>query len=403
VTTASAGGEATTAVQQPAGPTVLGPMQSLLAAGPGKVAHWAVLPDRKRPRLLIPLQDRRAAAAAVRDYARHSRRLGRLQAAAFAAALRTGVPLAISSGRRVEVDAHAAAELVDLLSGLVGQPVVAAVHIGSERPNSKPVLYLLAPDGPLLGIAKLATTPLSRALLETEFLALEVLSRNPPAELEVPRPLCRDEWRDIPLYLQAPLPLRDARHAPPAAAIVPAVAALSRIGRRHERLAATPWWRQVYADTLAPGLGRVRQLIRLVEHVHGERELGFGAAHGDLAPWNAARRNGHLLLWDWERFVPAAPVGMDLLHYTLWDRVGPAGPTEAVRAMLAAAPALLAGCRVVDPRQQHATVAAYAVTMAARYLGEGGQPSPQRRAVAEALVAEVGVSMERSSGAEPGR
>jgi hypothetical protein len=365
----------------------------LLATGTEPAVRWAVFPSRARPRLLVPLDERRAAAAAIRDYARHARRANRLRGWALATIIRAGLPVALTGARLLAVDAAAAAELTALLSELAGEPVVPAVHLGTvKRANSKPVLYLLAADGRLVGIGKLGTTPLARRLLETEHDALELLARDCPAMLEAPAPAHRVTWRQMPLYVQSPLPLREAKHAPPIADVVPAVTALSQLGQRQDVLAASAWWRAIRTAVAAPAGAEVAGLVAAVEAAHGGQQMAFGAAHGDLSPWNVARRNGHLLLWDWERFQPAAPVGMDLLHYLLWSRVGRVDAEEAVRAMVAEAPRILAGCGVTDRRQQQATIAAYAVSMSLRYLGESAQPGPQPRAVAAALTRAVGVA-----------
>src|SRR3954468_7328706 len=54
------------------------------------IADYVVVPDARRPRLLVPSTSRRVAAAAVRRYAEPQSRSAKLKRDAVAAALRTG-------------------------------------------------------------------------------------------------------------------------------------------------------------------------------------------------------------------------------------------------------------------------------------------------------------------------
>ena len=59
--------------------------------GPGEpIAEYVVVPDARRPRLLVPNTSRKVAAAAVRRYAEPQSRGARLKRDAVVAALRTG-------------------------------------------------------------------------------------------------------------------------------------------------------------------------------------------------------------------------------------------------------------------------------------------------------------------------
>ena len=71
------------------------------AGGPGEpITEYVVVPDARRPRLLVPNTSRRVAAAAVRRYAEPQSRMARVKRAAVIAALRTGVSTMLLRDRK---------------------------------------------------------------------------------------------------------------------------------------------------------------------------------------------------------------------------------------------------------------------------------------------------------------
>ena len=69
----------------------------------------------------------------------------------------------------------------------------------------------------------------------------------------------------------------------------------------------------------------------------------FGGCHGDWTPWNMGRRNGRLIVWDWERFHTGVPVGIDLAHFAFMValRQRNQSPDEAQAHVLESLPARL--------------------------------------------------------------
>ena len=63
--------------------------------------EYVLIPDARRPRLLVPAAERRVAAAAVARYAEPQSRLARLKRDAVVAALRTGASAALLRDRAV--------------------------------------------------------------------------------------------------------------------------------------------------------------------------------------------------------------------------------------------------------------------------------------------------------------
>jgi hypothetical protein len=103
---------------------------------------------------------------------------------------------------------------------------------------------------------------------------------------------------------------------------LPVITEIARLGDVHTApLAASDYWRGI-VERLAAREGLLPPqtddpLAAVVAHVaqrHGATELRFGTWHGDFTPWNMARLEDGIFVWDWERSGPA-PVGLDLLHF----------------------------------------------------------------------------------------
>jgi hypothetical protein len=132
----------------------------------------------------------------------------------------------------------------------------------------------------------------------------------------------------------------------------------------------------------------------------------FGTWHGDFGPWNAAW-GVELEVWDWERFDPDVPVGLDAAHWRAQLAVG-TDPTAAwqlmrgdVEELLDAAsdPASDPASAGGDERPDGALAAAcYLLAIWSRYRHDAEvSPTPALRArvtwlcaVAEAAVTALG-------------
>jgi hypothetical protein len=139
------------------------------------IAEYLVVPDARRPRLLVPAGSRRVAAAAVRRYAEPQSRAARLKRDAVVAAMRTGAS-AVLLRDRVRVTGPFSSSIDGYLSEQLGRELSVSVHIGPARANRKPVLQLISPDGDTFGFGKLGTGPLTKQLVKAETAALNVLA-----------------------------------------------------------------------------------------------------------------------------------------------------------------------------------------------------------------------------------
>jgi hypothetical protein len=296
------------------------------------VEQFAVVPDLRRARFLIPLRSRRAAWASIARYNALRPVRVRLARALIGAGMRAGLAQRLLHDRLlvcVADDAEPAA-LPRLLLGahlrdlLGGQEVAMAIGIGDAAPNRKPTLQLFAPDGRAVGYAKLGWNELTRHLVRNEARALRVCADHRLRRLGVPRLLATSRWNSLELALTAPLPTRVRRHRP--AGRIPPLEVTREIAELHGvrtlPLLASPYWarvRRLVAEQLVaadPPLGAALERYQgLLERRCASTALAFGSWHGDWVPWNLAWQGARLFAWDWEHSGEQAPLGFDLLHW----------------------------------------------------------------------------------------
>jgi hypothetical protein len=335
--------------------------------------EFFVVPHERRPRLLVPVGDRRVAAAAVRRYAEPQSRLARLKRDAVVAALRTGASAVLLRDRR---RVSAGADTVEAyLRGALGLELRLSVHIGPARANRKPVLQLLAPDGQTVGFAKLGTSALTRTLVRAEATALATLAPAKLTQLAVPRILHTGRWGEHEVLVQSALPVwhqRAALTAPRLAAAMREVATCC--GTQRSALRDSSYWTRLRdrLTAIAPHPeGRVlREAAERIVHSAGRVELTQGAWHGDWSPWNMASLADTLLVWDWERFTPGVPIGFDALHHALQRGIAGGDATLAVAGTVDLAPELLLPFGVVHRQAVEVTALLYLIDLAARYVAD---------------------------------
>jgi hypothetical protein len=295
---------------------------------------FAVLPTASRPHFVIPLASRRAAAAAVGDsgYAapqiRLARALGRIGITLGLAGHVFRDRLSITEGDMEREQPLADVLLSEHLAKVFGRPdVTIAVHVGPSRPNRKPLVRVLAPDGAFIGYVKIGWNSLTRKLVQNEARTLADLDHRASSftAFEVPRVAYAGTWREFELLALTPLrgrPFRLIRtHHDAAAAAMKEISELVHGDDR--RLAESRYWQATKArlEDLATG-GRLGALARTIEERFGAELLSFGSWHGDWAPWNLGWRDGRVAVWDWERSTHDAPVGLDAAHFDFQVALG---------------------------------------------------------------------------------
>jgi hypothetical protein len=299
-------------------------------AGVPASQRWGVLPDLRRPRVLVPLSSGRAAAEAVRQYSDGMTQRARLAKAAVGLALASGaLPWWLRRRGLVVAAAGPAAGtlLGDHVPAALGRSdLAAAIVLGPVRPNRKPVVQLIGGDGRPVGYMKVGWNDLTRRLVRAEADMLRRLAAADPRRFTAPDLLHQGEWEGLDITVSSALPhrlwRRGRRYALPPVATSGEIAALG--GIEETTLGESGWWARLRSrlatvrDTLAvggvPGAGVLDGTLERLERLAGTR-LVFGTWHGDWGPWNLRVTPGRLLVWDWERSADRVPLGFDLLHF----------------------------------------------------------------------------------------
>lgn len=332
------------------------------------VAEFAVVPNLRSARLLVPAHDAAAAARALWRFNAAASTRETLARTVASGAVRAGGVAAF--GERIRLYGRFDGSLAEHLSGLLGESVVFSLGIGTARVNRKPVLQVFGDRGRSLGFAKLGNSPQARLDVDAEAGALGVLTGRAWESLSTPRLLHHGTWSGMALLVMSALPTspwqrsRDQWRLPGAA-----MAELANAFAEESRpLAELAWFQRQRA--VASGLGDARVAERLTEALDTVLDLAagrpwdVGAWHGDWTPWNMARRGRHVQLWDWERFERGVPRGLDAFHYcvnavTRRDGTSP----ETIVAGLE-----LAGAARRAHTRAHLLAALYLLAAAGRYL-----------------------------------
>ena len=288
-----------------------------------RVLHdLVVVPDARRPRLLVP-RDARAARAAVAAGASTRGPSSRLGRAAAALALATPAGRAVFRDRLVVVaDEPERRTVGDLLSDALATPVLLTVNVRPPSPARKPVLQVLDRGGSVIAYAKVAWHPVSDANVAAETRFLRAVASAGDLGVGAPVPLVELEHRGHPVLVTEPMPAGIRRlgsgAGPPEAAITRRVASLfglreepvgggAAVRRLRDRLAAVP-----------SGDGAVHADVEgLLDALDGGTDVGVpvGSWHGDWSPWNLGRHDGRLWAWDWEYARGDVPLGLDVAHF----------------------------------------------------------------------------------------
>jgi hypothetical protein len=365
-------------LSEPPTQATVGRAGSVSAAGARET--FGIFPSAARPRLLVTLASKRAAAASLRgpSHAREPQiRLGR---ALLRVGLRAGVAqqlfrdrLSISD-RDADHDVLSHVLLTERLMEIFGRRDIAiAVHLGPDRPNRKPLVQVLSPDGHILGYVKIGWNPLTRRLVQNEAHVLGELERRMSslAAFEVPRVLHSEDWRELEILVLSPLPGRPFRmtrlHIETTAAAMDEISRLFAGGAG--RLAESDYWLTQSARVpAAANGGRLAQLASLVEERYGEEVLSFGSWHGDWTPWNMAWHGGRLAIWDWERSGHPVPVGLDAAHFDFQVALAASGhrSIRALRQTLAAHAPLLS-ILALPPSRDRLLLSLHLLEMALRW------------------------------------
>ncbi len=345
------------------------------AAGGLADSELIVLPGLRRPRLVVP-GDRRTSSAAIRGYGAPGSARGRIAARVLSAALASGLGGLVLRDRltvRVPPDAET---IESHLSAALGYRVRVSMNLGGARANRKPVLQLVTPAGRTAGFAKIGVNPLTTELIRAEHAALVRLNAAALGRIQVPEVLASGPWRDLEVLVLSPLPVWHKRVRLRPGQLAEAMAELASVPQvTRSPLTASEYWQRLAARLESADEGSERAALHdalgQLASQAGSSPLGFGGCHGDWTPWNMASTRTGLLVWDWERFTAATPVGFDALHFWLQARAVADGrdPRLAAAACVEQAPALLEPFGLA-PDQAHLTALVYLADLSVRYLAD---------------------------------
>jgi hypothetical protein len=190
------------------------------------------------------------------------------------------------------------------------------VSFGAVRPNRKPVVQVLGPDGSVVGFAKIAWNDLTERLVEDEARALDDLAARPPRSFRAPEVIHRGTWQGRPLIVTSPIPT--SFRAPGTSAMDAAMREIAeRSGVDRMLITDAPSARDalVRAQHLPPDRAEaVGDAIAAFHDRAAGVEVRVGSWHGDWAPWNISRSGSRLGVYDWERSRTGVPVGLDAVH-----------------------------------------------------------------------------------------
>ena len=297
-----------------------------------ETARFAILPNERKPRFLVPLTGAGPASRALQIYNAQTFR-ARAGKRCVQAGLRIGLAqLLLRVRSSLWISAALAPEawcdslLHQHLSEQLGRPnLVYAVSIGTPNRSQKPVLQLMEPNGRIVGYAKVGWNERTVGLVRNEGRTLEQLAGVPFSRAIVPRVLHSGLWRGYFILTQSasegtlresPSHL-DTRH----------LQFLIELHRAHPSLRRLPW------STLSLEFSdKIEQLNRrgfpyyshLIEtgaltcgRMLGNSLVPCGLGHGDFAPWNIRMAGPKLLVIDWEYGSEAYPPLWDLFHFQI--------------------------------------------------------------------------------------
>ena len=273
--------------------------------------EYAVLPSSRHPRFLVPIRDRKRAAAALGIY-NAQRPFARMSKQLLATALRAGIARPLLRDRILIRSQLFREALQPIFDGR--QNISFAISIGTPGPNQKPVLQITNELGQELGYAKVGWNERTVSAVSKEEAALRRIETVRFAGASVPKVLYAGWLGKRYLMVQSPCGVPEPARAKLTAKHVHFLAQL--------HLAAPSFDKLPYPERSQIALLR-RDGYHYFAHVlDGAREYcarfetaPFGPLHGDFTPWNIRRDCDRLAIVDWECYRRTAPAAWDLFHF----------------------------------------------------------------------------------------
>jgi hypothetical protein len=251
-------------------------------------------------RVLIPMANRRVRHSGLRLYSTFH-----WKERAYRAALWTWILL--EGGRfahRVTPNRTGAWPLGDLLRADLPTLSTVAVYVGIPGPGQKPTVQLMDDRGEVLGYAKYADKPYTRALIANEAHMLEVIPEDVGPRLVRFVPFLQGE-----LSVQTPLPGRT--RTPSVQRDAAQMRLFKRLIRTEELYVAS---KHPFIENLYARVGERRSMLEEILGDLEDSEWPVAWMHGDLSPWNIHWWRGDCLAFDWEHGREAGFAYLDAPH-----------------------------------------------------------------------------------------
>lgn len=340
------------------------------------VAYTAV-PNWKSPAIITPRRPRRLMASLLRGYNTAGR--GNTRILAQLAALGASVGLTDHAFHDVWIDDSAAgpqSSITKHLSAVLGYPVALSVSIGPLRAVQKPVIQVSDPHRKTVAFAKIGHTDLTRELVRREAENLTQIAKllSTHVELEVPTVLEAGPWRNAQVLVQTALP---RGHAPRHRQFVQAMRIIAHAnGAFDSHIKTSQYWarlrKRIGAVAKSDATNLLQASVAAVDRSSHNPILSFGSWHGDMSPWNITADARSVRIWDWEHYQHGVPVGFDVLHYGLQNRVSRNGEDLAHSVLSTATETR---CDLADlgvsPEAAPWTALLYLLEIATRYVEDG--------------------------------
>lgn len=300
-----------------------------------------VLPNRRRPRLVIHRRDAAAAAAGLVAFGRAQTGWDRTLIRIAGMSVRAGL------GRVMPVSpewSRVAAGIEDRSRAALGlRDVAMSFRVSTERPNHKPVGCVVdVQTQQVVAFAKLGVDPSSRELVaEEERILRSLWAGGVPPSLRIPQVLSRDDVDGVLLLLISPISPSGTNAAPVRSLPLSATLDVAGLSPATSGTLATSTYWQVMASRLdrleradgGPITSGLREAFDHICETAGDRVLTFAFAHGDWNPANMAWVDGQLGVYDWERASHDRPSGIDAIRFLISTAEG-RSVAEHVRSVL---------------------------------------------------------------------
>ena len=283
---------------------------------------FGVVPSRRNPRCLIPLDSTESAMSSL-DLCRAYSPRAKLLKNFLRLPIRARCSKLLLS--RIDVSRESLAALEVLAGETLGVKNPAfAVSIPTPGRNCKATIQVMSRDGEILGFLKVPLTDGAARRTRHETFTLRRLAYIPGFQSCVPEVLFAGDWNGTYVLLQSPIPGRPAgcRFSFLHRRFLRKLHAASRSTRSGEDLVAVTdsRWRKLAGEADGDWVKAGERALDQAADRLASILVPCGISHGDFAPWNLRVHGESLRVFDWESANWNAPNQWDWFHFEIQVR-----------------------------------------------------------------------------------